>query len=416
MPLLIIEPPPRDITAQTPLAFAFSGDGQTLEQAGQGLAALLPRPGKGTQVVLVVPVQLLSWHRIKLPKVPLKDRQRLRAVLQGLLEDQLLDDVSQLHFSLAPDAAAGQASWVSVCRVAWLESALDVLAAAGLVVQRIVPAFAPEAPAQEDAVVTPRLLALGTEDAPWLVIRGADGDGQVLALPLTPAAGAMDLVAALSPETVVDAEPAVYQLAQQRLGRPVRLFETGDRLLQAAGGAWSLAQFQFANSGRDRLAQGLASGTQNLLRAPQWRPARWGLLVLVLAQLLGVNVWAWQARQQLDDKRDQINSLFATTFPSVPVVVDAPLQMRRELQRLQQQSGALTHGSFEVLAAAVGATLPAGQLPQTLQYEGQSLLLGGLTLDDAAFALWQAALAERGLQADWQDTAVRIALRPGEGP
>ena len=70
----------------------------------------------------------------------------LRAVLEGLLEDQLLDDPPALHFALAPGAANDGKTWVAVCDKAWLRSGLQALEAAGMAVARIVPERVPAAP------------------------------------------------------------------------------------------------------------------------------------------------------------------------------------------------------------------------------------------------------------------------------
>ena len=137
--LLLGIPPAAPITAHTPLRHVVSADGQTVERSGVAVAALLPKPGRAAAVTLVLPPQALSWHRVVWPKVALRDRARARAVLHGLLEEQLLDDGAQLHMALAPDVRPGAATWVAVCDQAWLQGAVEVLAQAGVPVHRMVP-------------------------------------------------------------------------------------------------------------------------------------------------------------------------------------------------------------------------------------------------------------------------------------
>lgn len=413
MSALIIEIPHASITAQTPLRYVLSADGQASERSGSAAAALLPQPGRAGTVTLVLAPQALSWHRVQWPKVSLRDRQRARAVLHGLLEDHVLDDVQHLHMALAPDTAAGQPAWVAVCGRDWLQNALSVLAQAGVQAHRIVPAFAPESAA------TPGLTALGSDGDAWLVVRHADADGRVLTLPLTAAAAQLDIIAHSPPDAPVEAEPAVYQQAQRLLGRPAELLELPRYLLQAAQTRWNLAQFQFANAGKDRLAQSLGGGLQALLRGPQWRLARWGAGLLLMAQLAGLNAWAWQARQQLQDKRNAVETIFRATFPTVPVVVDAPLQMQREVARLQQQSGALGPAAFEVLAAASGAALQQLRLPDTpraVRYEGQTLRLEGLNLSDEHLRQLQAILEADRLHVSQQEAGLLITAAAGAQP
>ena len=50
---------------------------------------------------------------------------RLRSILEGLLEDRLLDDPAQLHFALQPGARAGSPVWVAVCDRSWLRDHLQ---------------------------------------------------------------------------------------------------------------------------------------------------------------------------------------------------------------------------------------------------------------------------------------------------
>lgn len=401
MPFLFIEVPSRSTDANGPLAFAQSVDGQTLSHGGSSSAALLPKPSKGTIVTLVLPVQEVSWHRVMLPAMSLKDRPRVRAVLQGLLEDQLLEDPASLHLALAPDAVAGEACWVAACRTSYLQHWLQVLANQGVVVQRITPAFCPSSTNAPTS-----WFAIGSEEAPWLVITGAsvqDSLNPVLALPLSSSLQSLDAVAYAAPDTPLLAEPAVYQLAQQRLGRSAELTPTSQRLLLTGQSDWNLAQFQFANTNRDKLAQGASASLQALLRAPQWRWLRWGLAAFAALNIIGLNAWAWQAKQDLAAQRAQINTLFTTTFPQVPVVVDAPLQMRQQLQRLQQASGSLTPASFDVLAAQVGSQLPATLQPSEIRYDDARLSLLGLAPDQAAVTEWQGTLQSQGILSHWED-------------
>jgi general secretion pathway protein L len=68
---------------------------------------------------------------------------RLQAALGGALEEQLLDDPADLHFAVAPQAAAamkaGQPFEVMVCNKAWLKALLDKASAQGQTISAIVP-------------------------------------------------------------------------------------------------------------------------------------------------------------------------------------------------------------------------------------------------------------------------------------
>eukprot|EP01034_Spumella_vulgaris_P002238 gene2238-2913_t len=81
--------------------YVLTPDGVQVGSAASAAAALLPQPtGAGAEVVAVVPAQALSWHQVELPKGTSAASPRLRAVLEGLLEDRLLDEPGDLHFAL----------------------------------------------------------------------------------------------------------------------------------------------------------------------------------------------------------------------------------------------------------------------------------------------------------------------------
>ena len=77
---------------------------------------------------------------------------------------------------------------------------------------------------------------------------------------------------------------------------------------------------------------------------------------------MGLNVWAWQQNAQLDSLRAAVTSTLTQTFPAVKVVVDAPLQMQREVNALRQASGALSNGDLEAMLAALAAAAPDGNI------------------------------------------------------
>ena len=102
--------------------------------------------------------------------------------------------------------------------------------------------------------------------------------------------------------------------------------------------------------------------------------------MLVLAQVVGLNAWAWQERSALATKQAAVQSTLTTAFPQVKVVVDAPLQMERELALLRQASGALAAADLEPMLAAAGSALALQGSPSAIDYSPGALQLRGLTL------------------------------------
>ena len=62
-------------------------------------------------------------------------------------------------------------------------------------------------------------------------------------------------------------------------------------------------------------------------------------------------------------KQQRVNALLVQTFPGVRVVVDAPLQMERELALLRQASGAVANDALEAMLAGVGAYCHRAPMP-----------------------------------------------------
>jgi general secretion pathway protein L len=389
--------PPHPANAATEFAYVLSGDGRHVDQHGSAAAALLPMPtGAGAQVVAIAPARALSWHRIDLPKGSAPGSPRLRAVLEGLLEDRLLDEPQALHFALQPRAQAGAPAWVAVCDRSWLRSAVQVLEAAQRPVSRIVPEFAPEG-----ALV---LHALGEPDDATLAVVGDDG---VMLMPLT--ASSVAMLATLPQDAPVVADPGASALAEQLLKRPVSLLHAGERWLHAAQSAWDLAQLDFASSGHARTLKKLAVHWADLLHAPQWAPVRWALVLLLTVNLLGLNAWAWKENAALQAKREGVRSMLTTTFPNVKLVVDAPVQMEKEVALLRRATGAPSGRDLEAMLGALATAAPAGRVATAIEFNGAELRVLGLALQPPQLEPVVSGLKGQGYSAQLQGDALVIA-------
>jgi general secretion pathway protein L len=371
MSTLIVTLPKVLASPATLFDYVLTLDGQLKSEQSSAPAALLPKKGNALEVVAMVPVQQLSWHQVQLPQGLLGRRlfqttspQRLRAVLDGLLEEHLLDDPAQLHFALEPQAPADSPVWVAVCDRTWLQAALQVLEQAGLTVGRIVPAFAPQSLPDSLQVI------------------GEPGDAQVVSTAL----GGVT-VWPLSKATVsllnwpegqaIVAAPGVAALAEALFHRPVALQSAAQQSLQAAQTPWDLAQFDLVNSSRSRTWKTLSANLGHFMKAPRWRAARLGLLALLLVNVAGLNVWAWKEQAAINAQKMAIREVLTRTFPNVRVVVDAPIQMSRELLALQQANGAASGRDLESLLSHLEAVSQAGYTPTALDFVAGELRLKG---------------------------------------
>jgi general secretion pathway protein L len=238
------------------------------------------------------------------------------------------------------------------------------------------------------------VFAIGEPDAAQLVICDTQG---VTALPLDSAGVA--LLGTPPDGTTMLAEPAVAEQAESLLGRRVPIVKPAARWLQASRSPWDLAQFDLASTGRARASKKLAGIWRAAWHEPEWRAARWGALVLVLAQLIGLNAWAWKERSALDSKRAAVNSILRQTFPSVQLVVDAPVQMAREVASLQQATGGVAAADFEPMLGVLASSLPPGRVPSAIDYSAGQLRLRGLGLTPAEADSLSATLSARGYSA-----------------
>lgn len=406
MSTLVITLPDMPAAAAQELDYVLTFDGAHVANAAQVPLALLPAAG---EVVALVPLRRLSWQQIQLPRGSLGrsvfgdgGAMRLRAVLEGALEDRLLDDTADLHFAIEPGAQDGAPLWVAVCDRAWLKAAVGLLEQAGRPVSRILPEFAPET---------------GRELPDTLWVLGGPQDARLVALTQNNVASWPLSATALAQinwpaEQLVVAEPAVAALAEQLCQRPVAIEQGALRRLRATQSAWDLAQFDLANSSGARSWKRASDSALRLLRAPRWRPMRLALLVAALVNLVGLNSWAWQERSAWRAQRQAIDAVLTSTFPEVRVVVDAPLQMARELAALQRAAGQASGRDLEAMLGAFAALAPALALPDAIDFSGAGLRLKGLQMTPAELSALVLALRAQGYLAT-PEAGGDLLIRPG---
>ena len=386
-------------------AWVTSLDGRRVSAHGEAAASLLPPAGRGVEVVAVVPASGLSWHSVQLPRGIGPRSPRLRATLAGLLEEQLLDEPEQLHFALAPDATAGGLTWVAVCRRDWLTAHIQALDAAQRPVARIVPELAPDA----DNL---RLTVTGEPEHPQLLVGGPNPQ----ALPLN--AGTRMLLHArwgdAWTQAPLQAEPAVAALAESWLGQTPALLAPAERRLAASGTAWDLAQGELARSGAARTSRRLGAAWRTFAHAPRWRPARWGLALLLLAQVAGLNLAAWRTRSELAERRQHVSAALTQSFPQVKVVVDAPVQMAREVAALRQNTGAASPRDLGAMLGAWAQQVDAAAVPTAFEFSPGELRIKGVQLSASELTQARAQLRPLGYRLDTEEGAA--VLREGATP
>jgi general secretion pathway protein L len=376
MSILVIQMPPRSrLRAQGPgvaasnpsrggeFVYALSPDGLVLESQGQCPASLLP---KADSVVAVLADTDVSWHRTTLPKA---SAARMRAALSGLLEEAVLDDIDTTHFAVAPEASGGQLGWVAAVNRTWLRAELTALEKAHVFVDRIVPSAWPDDPPSGHFAETD-----GHENgsAHGVALTWSHPDG-VACLRLHGGLARAVIPLPAPAGTRWSATPGAAAAAEQWLGTPVNVMPPAQRLLQAARTLWNLRQFDLARRSRGTRA---LRDTLRRWRSPAWRPVRVGLVTLVVANLVGLNLWAWRQSDVINATRQTMVAVLQSAFPQVRAVLDAPLQMQREVQAMRIQAGKPGETDFEPMLQAAATAWPANQPPvDNLRYEPGKLTL-----------------------------------------
>ncbi len=383
--------------ASTEFDYVLSTDGRTVSTHGSAPLALLP---KADALVLVVPSRMLSWHPVRLPPLA---ANRLRAALDGMLEEHLLDDPAQLAYALVPERLTSGDTLVAVFDKAWMRAVLELFDQANRPATRVVAQMCPAMSEDADLLVH----VVGTvHDAALLLCES----GGVRCLPLASAQVVLAGRMAGSEKVIARAEPAVAELAEQVLGRAVAVQTKAQSLIEAAQIPWDLTQFELSLSGHGRMTRRWRQRAQTLWHAPQLRAARWGLAGLLLVNLIGLNAWAWKLDAAAQDKQGQIRAMFVNAFPKVQTVVDAPLQMQRELLRLRQARGGLAGDDMEAILSALGSALPDASHASALEFAPGQLTARGIDLSDTAFEALRVKLAALGYTAQRETDRLLVRM------
>ena len=371
--------------------YVTSADGIEFEAQGDAAAALLPRR---SQVIAVVREADVAWHRVLLPKAP---ASRLRAALTGVIEEALLEDAESAHLAVAPLAVAGAPAWVAAIDKAWLEEELAALQKGGVFVDRVVPMAWPDEPPIGHFHVS----ATSDPTAPGgTVLTWANADG--VATVRLDGGLARALVPNPAPvSTRWTAAPIAAVAAEQWLGAPVTVMPIEQRLLQAGRSLWNLRQFDLARKTRG------ARAARDWLRqamSPAWRPVRIGAALLVVAQIVGLNLWAWHQKSAIEARRSAIQALVKATYPRVSeadIQRDARAVMLRETQALRALAGKPSDSDLEPMLQAAAAAWPNERPPvENLRFESGKLTLAASGWSDAQIAQFRGVLRPAGFQVD----------------
>jgi general secretion pathway protein L len=290
-----------------------------------------------------------------------------------------------------------------------LQAQLAALDAAGVAVDRIVPQAQPGSPSHghfehDGSVMGHGLRLVWSRPDGVLVIRPSGG----LAHHLLAGAGDDD------GETSWSAEPAAATAAEQELGHSVEIVAAPEAALRAARSDWNLRQFELA--ARPRGIRALRK-VWHELASPAWRPMRWGVVILLVVNLIGLNAWAWMQRSALAERQKAQVALLQTTFPHVRAVLDAPVQMQRETEQLRSKAGKPGDTDLEPMLQAVASAWPEGRRLEALKFEPGQLSVSVEGWPEEQVEQVRARLQPAGWQVsrDGSQLSIRRAAAPSGG-
>jgi general secretion pathway protein L len=338
------------VPGQREYDYALTPDGRQIAQEGRVDATRLPA---ADIVIAVVAESDIAWRRVELPRAG----RQMRAALAGRLEEALLDEPEALHFALEPDAVGGDTAWVAVTSRPWLAEHLAQLEAAQVFVDRVAPLSWP------DDVARGHFFESGPDS---VAVRWSHAEG-VATLPLEGGLARQFFPPGLVHAAQWTATPAVATSAERWLGTTVAVQTQAQRALAVVDSAWNLRQFELAPRARGVRALRLLSRT--LMRKP-WRPVRYGLAALAIVQLMGLNLSAWRQHRELAAKREAVTATLTGAFPQVQAILDAPVQMQKNLDLLRAGAGSVGEQDLEALLAAAATAWPADRPPtEALAFE-----------------------------------------------
>lgn len=371
----------RDSTSSCP--WVLCDDKGALQQSGIATLATLP---KGHECVAIVAADRVLSIAATLPP---GGRRRWQTVLPFVAEEFTLADPEETHVVPGPTLADGR-RMLAVVDKPWLKRITESSHAAKLSVRRMVAeTFLPELAADSWTVVW---------DGSSGFVRSGVASGSALDIG---DAGTPPLALRLA----LDAAPQLPKKIDLKFVHDVPAEQRNMP-------QWSALQLPLvAAADWDWRRAAIPEDALNLLwgeftpRAkiqewwPKLRPAAYLLLAVLVAELAGSNIeWALLVNEK-NQLTKTMQKTFRATFGDTVTLVNAPLQMQRNLAELRHAAGLPDAGDFLPLLNLAGrslAALPAGSVA-SMHYEAGRLDVDIRLARKADFANLKQGLLSSGL-------------------
>jgi len=353
---------------------------------------------QGRRTVVVVPGQdVLLTAAI----VPTRNRQRIATALPFLLEDQLANDVDELHFAVGQRAADGTVHAAVVahnCMTAWLEA----LRAAGI---------------EPDAMV-PDVLAIPCNPDGWTVVREAHATlvrtGRESGFTAENDNFALFVQAALSSEDTPAPETVhLYDFRGEYAAEESDPFGDAGIAVETPGDAAGIIELlarQSEEVASVDLLQGRYSHREQLGKVLRpWWPA--AALLAGVAVINGVTRATdyFQLSHEAERRSAAIEAIYRETFPDARRIVDVRAQMEDKLATLRGGGSVSADNFLDLLGSAAASLHQAPGLEvQRLSYRDGHLDLAVTAGDlQGIDALKQHLATNANLEAEIQSATSR---------
>ena len=380
--------------AASPCAWALLDDDGNVRESGTGNLAAMPQSDDAT--VVVSAERVLATTAV-LPKIK---RSKLETALPFALEDTLIDDATEAHVTSGAKLPDGRTVLYTLNK-GWLSRFMAASTAAKVRVRRIVPEFC----------------LLPTRASEWSM--AWDGAQGFLAT-------AHSLGGALDSGDDAHAPVALQLRLQQDAPAALRLFALGSEV-QAPN--WGIkVPVIFEKQSFDWRKAAIPDDAPNLLWGkfapppriseylPWLRPALMAALLLVSVEVVISNLeWALLA----SEKHQLVSGMtetFRETFGADATIVDAPLQMRRNIARLRHAAGVSDDADFSPLLekfSGASGSIPGNTL-RTLRYDDGKLDIEMTLASASSLDTLQQRLTESGLMTqvvDQHDAGAGLSLQ-----
>lgn len=347
-------------------SWQLAENGRLLGPQGQGALSEAQRAARGAHVVVLVPAEEIFLQHVTLPG---KNRQKLRKAIPYAVEDQLVDDIEDLHFALGSQPHHGK-YLVAAVEDRMMQFWDKALLGAGIRCDTIVPDVS----------------ALQARNEQWTVLLEAER-----ALVRTPAeifAADIDMLPVMLAnlhaqlEGEQQAQVLVYDCSRTahmtalREATPHITYEVHD----CAQGAFELFASQYDPRHAVNLLQGEYNRQQGLRKHLQpWYPAA-ALFAIWLVWVIAVNSLEYF---QLHKRSDELLSEMRRVHQSAFAGAKAPApgyersDMEARLKQLRRQQGQAEGGLSEMLVK----TAPVLRNLSDVSIEGLRYLNGNLDVE-----------------------------------